>query len=670
VKKRVLFTFLTCFLISLTLGGRAFYIQIVKDERLAQLAKKQFNSKVIVQARRGAITDRNGDTLAINTDIYSLAANPSKVQNKNTLSRLLSKSLSLSHVKLREKLKEKRDFIWLKRHLREEEIAQFKKWGLSDRMGTLPEGLWLVKESDRNYPHGQLAAPIIGTVNLDGSGVEGIELSQNSRLQGKGSSISAVKDALGRPAFYNPSMSESAKDGEDIQLTLDASLQFSVEEELRVSLEKTKAQSGTVIVMDAVTGDILAMANAPSFNPNLRGQSLQNRRNRALTDGYEPGSTMKSILFAGALEKGMKPTDKFYGENGKPFLVQGRRINEAETHEKFEWMNLQKMIQVSSNVVAAKLALKFGDQNLFSHLNLFGFSKKTGISFPGELSGWLPNRKLKPWQALTTANVGFGHGLMVTPIQMTRAYATFINGGYLVTPRILKNPRPDEEPPAPVRVISEKTSNEVLEALEMATKDEGTGKKARLEGYRVAGKTGTAQTVDPKTKKYSRTRYISSFIGFPLGVSQKLVIYTMLDEPRPIYYAGDTAAPLFREVLNAVVTRFAIPTTENLTTPTLSQTDTHQKSNRPESIVEVSQSHPMTQLLDPEKLELLGTAPDGKKIWRMPNLKGSTLTEALDSLQGAPLRLRAQGNGTVIEQIPAVGEKIRESDLIQLKLSL
>ena len=479
MKKRVAFTFIACTVISFTLGGRAFYIQVIKDDRLTALAKRQFNSKLVVAARRGAIVDRNGDALAVNTDIYSLAANPSKLQNKSTIARLLGKSFGVPATKIKERLKEKRDFVWLRRHLREEDLDQFKKWGIADRVGTLPEGLWLIKESDRKYPHGALAAPTIGTVNLDGSGVEGIELAQNTRLQGKGSSVAAVKDALGRPAFYDPNAGETARDGEDIQLTLDASLQFSVEEELRAALERTHAHSGVVIVMDAVTGDLLAMANAPSFNPTLRGQAVENRRNRALTDGYEPGSTMKGLLLATALEHGMHITDKLYGEHGH-LLVQGRKISEAETKEKFDWISLQKMIQVSSNVVAAKLALKLGDLNLYNSYNTFGLAKRTGVSFPGEIGGWLPPRKGgKAWQPLTTANVGFGHGLMVTPIQMTRAYAAFINGGYLVTPRLLKNPKPGEETPAPVRILAEKTAKGVLEALETATGEDGTGKKAR-----------------------------------------------------------------------------------------------------------------------------------------------------------------------------------------------
>lgn len=670
MKKRILFTFISFTFIATVLGGRAFYIQVIKDERLSQLAKRQFNSKIIISARRGSILDRNGEALAVNTDIFSLAANPSKIQNRAQMSRLLSKALQIPQHKLKEKLKEKRDFTWIKRHLSEEEMSHFKKWGISDRVGNLPEGFWLVKESDRKYPHGSLASHLLGTVNLDGNGVEGIELSQNARLQGKGSTVGAVKDALGRPAFYDSAKMESAHDGEDLELTIDASLQFTVEDELRAAIVKTKSVAGTVIVMDAVSGEILALANAPTFNPNERKTSAENKRNRAITDGYEPGSTLKAIVLATALEKGMKITDQLYGDRGS-FTVQGRKISEAETHEKFEWTSLSKMIQVSSNVIAAKLALKLGEASLLKGLQTFGFAKKTGLLFPGELSGWLPPRKTI-WQPLTVANVGFGQGIMVTPLQMLRAYASFINGGYLVTPKVLKNAK-DVVPP-PVKIISEQTASEVLSALEKATSDEGTGKKARLEGYRVAGKTGTAQTVDSKTKKYSRTRYMSSFIGFPLNVQQKIVIFTMLDEPKPIYYASETAAPLFREVLSAVTTRFAIPSTEPMILG--QQSDPKKKNTLPQTNAQIhesltlTQSHAIPTLGLPENIEYLGDGPDGKKVWKMPNLKGVTLTEALDSLSGTSLKIKALGNGTIVEQTPAAGEKVKESELVQLKLSL
>ena len=246
------------------------------------------------------------------------------------------------------------------------------------------------------------------------------------------------KRRAGKTPFIDSSAAKAAEDGRDgepVTLTLDASLQFSVEEELRNSVRKASARAGSVIVMNSVNGEILAMANVPSYDPNQRGASPDRRRNRALTDGYEPGSTMKPVLLASALGNGMHLTDQVWGERGK-FKIGGRTISEASSHEHFEWISLKRIIQVSSNIGAAKVALKLGADRYLATLKAFGFGNKTGTGFPGEISGRVPPRK--SWVPITLANIGFGHGVLVTPIQMTRAYAAFLNGGWLVHPTLMK----------------------------------------------------------------------------------------------------------------------------------------------------------------------------------------------------------------------------------------
>lgn len=640
-------------MIAAGVASRAAYIQIIRDPRLEDLSKRQFQSKVLVQARRGIIFDRNNEPLATNTEIASLAANPKKIQNRKLLARLLSKALGMPLAQLVEKLKEsKRDFVWIKRHIPDEQVDQFKKWGITESGGQLLPGLWLVKENIRQYPHGELAAQTIGTVNLDNDGTEGVELWKNSRLEGKIVSMHAIRDALGRPTLYDASAVADAKDGEEIQLTLDASLQFSVEEALKIALDKTKARAGSVIVMDAIHGDLLAVANAPAFNPNQRGGTPETKRNRVLTDGYEPGSTLKPILLATALANGWKITDKIHGEHGS-IQIQGRKISESEAHEKFEWINLKKMIQVSSNVVAAKLALKIGQEKLTAGLKNFGYGVKTGVGFPGELAGWLPPSK-KPWQPLTLATVGFGQGIMVTPMQMVRSYASFINGGYLVEPKIIKNNLPGEETAAPKRIMTPEVAGAVVDALKTVVEGDGTGKRAALEGYVVAGKTGTAQTVDSKTKRYSTSRYVSSFIGFAIGVSPKIVILTMLDDPRGIYYASETAAPLFHDVLNAVVTRFGIPTNAPILAP-------------PSMNIQISQAMAQAHIQPLEKLELQGSAPDGRLVFKMPEMRGLTIREALKTLQGYSFQVDVAGSGWLKTQSPEPGTRVSENERIRLR---
>ncbi len=662
-----------CLVIALAVVSRAVYIQVIRDARIEKLAKHQFKSKFLVRPRRGAILDRNGEALAINAEIQSLAANPSKIKNAKTLARLLSKATGIPYSRLSSRLQGKREFVWIKRHLSEDELNRLKKLGVIDPDGDLPQGLWIVKESKRVYPHGELAAHVLGDVNLDSEGLEGVELWANRDLQGKVVSVSAIKDALGRPTFIDAVAAQHIKDGEPVSLTLDAALQFSVEQELRNAVQKTGARSGTVIVMNASNGEILAMANEPTFNPNKKGNPASVRRNRALTDGYEPGSTMKAVLLAAALQKGMKLSDQLWGERGS-MVLQGRRISEAEAHEKFEWISLKKMIQVSSNIGAAKLALKLGPDYYHDKLRTYGFGNRTGTGFPGEISGRLLPRKA--WKPLTLANIGFGQGLLVTPMQMTRIYASFLNGGWLVQPKLVRSQIKGFAPEPPKRIFNGKVAEQVVEALKTVTQQEGTGIKAALEGYVVAGKTGTAQVVDPSTGRYSRSRYIPSFIGFAVGVEPKLVIFTALDEPKGVYYASETSAPLFRAVLNAAATRFSLPAASD-PRRTLAKSQPTPKPDRGKVILSDRITTSLAKVLPAQgpqveelpRLEWHRADPEGGLTWTMPSLKGLTAREVVRVLKGRDFKLQVLGEGVVKTQVPEEGKKLAEGGLIRIQLS-
>ncbi len=679
---------------------RAAYIQVWGDPRLASLEKRQFQSKVLISPRRGVVTDRNGEPLVVNADTHSLAANPSRVANRRTLARLLSKALDLPASKIADRMHGKKEFVWIKRHLSENEMSRLKHWKIIDQDGDLAPGLWLVNESKRVYPHNELAAHVLGTVNLDGEGIEGVELKANERLKGKVISVNAIRDALGRPAFLDASAAKNSQDGATVQLTLDASLQFSAEQELKASVLRTGSRSGTVIVMNAVTGEILAMANEPSFNPADKGAPASRRRNRALTDGYEPGSTMKSVLLAGALQKGMKLTDTLYGDKGS-FTVQGKRISEAEAHERFEWINLKKLIQVSSNVGAAKLALKIGADSYFNTLKSFEFGQKSGTDFPGEISGRMLPRP--QWQPLALANIGFGQGILVTPIQMTRAYAAFFNGGWLVQPSLLKSTLDGDKAVQPKRILSEKAAADVVEALKSVTQKGGTGEKAVVEGYTIAGKTGTAQVVEPGTGRYSRNRYVASFIGSIVGVEQKVVIFAALDEPRGVYYASETAAPLFRGVAQAVANRMSMPGAP-MPQAKNGLKDELQVSLAKARVLEASPSAPLRpEAVSPGRAaaavdavpvaatgpepalsddEATGTDPAASsshdsahlagselRSWRMPTLVGFSSREAVRALQGHRFQLEITGSGWVKAQNPEPGRMIRDGATVRLQLA-
>ncbi len=663
IKNRVTMCMLVFIFMGCLILGRAIDVQIIRDSRIESLAKRQFQSKVLIRPRRGSILDRNLEPLAINVEIQSLAANPTKANRSRSLAHLLVKITDLSYEKILEKLREKKEFVWIKRHLSDYEVSKLKRAHLMDPLGNLSRGLFLIKESKRVYPHGELASHVLGDVNVDSEGLEGVELLENVRLTGKNASVSSIKDAFGRPTFFDVSEANHLKEGEQVVLTLDASLQFSVEQELKKATQKTGAQSGSVIVMNASNGEILALANEPSFNPNDKNIASSKRRNRAITDGYEPGSTLKAVLLASALSQGWKLSDKVWGERGS-FLIQGKQITEAEKHEQFEWLTLKEIIQFSSNIGAAKLALRLGSDSYFNTLKLFGFGNKTGVDFPGEISGKVPAKKL--WQPLSLATIGFGQGIFVTPIQMIRAYASFANGGLFVKPTLIKNAIKKGD--LPKRILSKKVSESVLEALLSTTEGKGTGVKAALEGYEVAGKTGTAQVVDSSTGKYSSSKYIASFIGFPLGVEPKVVIFTSLDGPKGIYYASETAAPLFREVLNAVANRFSLPAKAS---PILAKENPEKapylKDELKRSLAKVM------EVGEPESLpsiEWYGETADGTALLKMPLLQKLTLRETLRSLQGHSFEVVTHGNGVVKSQSPEPGKSIANDGVVKLYLEM
>ncbi|MBL7714913.1 MAG: hypothetical protein JNL01_05555 [Bdellovibrionales bacterium] len=639
--------------------ARAVSLQLFPNARLVSMAKKQFQSKVLIRPRRGMIADRNGEPLAINSDAQSLAANPSKMDGKTkakeSLARALAKALDVPFPKLHAKFKEPREFIWVKRRLSETDLQRLKRVGILDADGTPISGLWLVKESRRIYPHGELASHILGDVNLDMEGLEGIELQENQKLSGKVTSVSAVKDALGRPTFIDSVTAEKVQDGEAVHLTIDASLQFSVEQELKAALQKTGAKSGTVIVMDYRTGEILAMANAPTFDPNV-GAASQKRRNRAVTDGFEPGSTVKSLMLAWALKNGAKLSDTVNAEGGS-FTVQGKKISEAESHEKFGNISLKRMLQVSSNVGAAKLALKLGAEKIDQLFKAFELGSRTGLGFPGEIAGRIPERDRahqKDWQQLALANFGFGQGILITPIQMLRAYAAIANGGLLVRPRLVKSLSKDLHA-GPKRILDQSTAAQVQEALLSVTQTGGTGVKAVYPGIQVAGKTGTAQTVDPATKRYSRTRFISSFIGYPVHEKLGLVVFASLDEPRGVYYASETAAPLFRDVLEAIVHRFGIP----IENPEQAREQARELASEP---VQKPQDLPKS-----EPIQYQGTEPSQGHLWKMPSLVGLTQREVFEKLRDQDFEIEVQSTGGLVQRHePPAGKVVASGSLIRL----
>lgn len=544
---------------------RAAWIQLIPNQRLESLKRRQFETTITVGNRRGAILDRNGNELATSAPAWSLFADPKLIQNPRVVSMSLVKVL-LKKQQVQEqrriagiyynriKHKERR-FVWLRRQLSSEVKVEIEKLKI--------KGIGFIEEPKRIYPNDRLLANVIGFVGKDGSGLEGLELKYNDVLSGAKKKVALQKDARGRPLVINGRLFTEVPDGSTIELTIDRELQFVVERELSEAVNYHEALAGTAVVLDAQTSEILALATVPTFNANLGTKVLASRqgvrRNRVVTDVFEPGSTMKAFVMATAIEEGkIQPNTKIFGEWGQMRLGD-RIIREADSKHKFGMITVTDALAHSSNIVAAKVAGLVGAEALRKSYQKFGFGSPLGVDVPGEARGIL---QPLPWGEHLLANVSFGHGVAVTALQMANAYAVLANGGLLNRPYIVKSIRDaetgeivEEKPMTIRRAVSPETASKMRLMLSATTGDQGTGFNARVSGFPVAGKTGTAQRVRENGRGYEPGAYVASFAGFLPVNDPKYVILVVLDKPQKNYYGSAVAAPVFANIAQYAVTR-------------------------------------------------------------------------------------------------------------------
>ncbi len=668
--KRILLLEVLFIMGATTLVGRAVWLQLAAPARLERLANRQFKTRVTTLPSRGAILDREGQGLAISMKARSLYVRPEAlrvtVRDRGALKRLARAVATVIHQpyeKVLEKLTSKKPFVWIKRPLADDEEKAVRTLGL-ERFG---DGLALVEESRRAYPSRELAAHALGTVNIDGKGIEGLELYYDAVLAGEQSRISSMKDARGRSIFVDDHGILAFRHGQSLVLTIDRVIQFQAEKIIRQYAEDLGAKAAMAIVMDVETGEILALANTPSYDPNKpQSFSADARRNRTATDIMEPGSTLKPIITAFALEGGISPETQIYCERGK-FKVADRWITEAETHERFEWMDLSHILARSSNIGAAKLALSLGADAVGNGLQRIGVGVKTGIDLPGEVSG-----AAEPWASFVKslrspvrlANVGFGHGITATPLQLLSWYSALATDGQVRTPFLVKRVLSDAgevvhefAPRPPKRVFTAVAARKVALMLEKVVTGDGTGTQAALADWTVAGKTGTAQKVDPRTKKYSRSKFISTFIGFAPAKAPKLVALVLFDEPTRHYYAGETAAPAFREVMQAALVRRNVP-------PDLSSPAALLSRNK-QAVRSVLNA---VSTVQPRGAALTRGMPEVGEEGRirLPDLKGMTVREALRLVGTQPLTPEILGSGILKTQEPAAEEWLEPRQKVRL----
>ncbi|HEX4745490.1 MAG TPA: penicillin-binding protein 2 [Gaiellaceae bacterium] len=526
--------------------ARSVWLQVIRGPEYAAMAVRQHRETVVVPAARGSIVDRNGEPLALGKVATTVYANPRQVDDARDLTLAAGKLLGSDPAVLYPTLVDRtRGFVYVARKADPRKAEKLEKLGYAG-LGFYPEEL-------RYYPQGPVAAQLLGFAGLDNVGLEGLERSLEGTLAGKPGSQTVVKDPFGRALDVVETKPETP--GKDVRLTIDRQIQANAEEVLAETVRRWSAKSATAVVMDPQTGAILAMATAPRFNANrFPTTRADRRRNRAVTDTYEPGSTFKLVTVAAALQEGIvSPRSSF--RLAPTIKVADRTIREAHTRGT-QRMSVREIVEYSSNIGTITIAQRLGEGRLAEWIDRFGFGKPTGIDFPGESSGFaLP---LDQWSGSTIGTVPIGHGIAVTPVQMASAYAAIANGGTLVRPHLID--RVGGESVAArkgKRLVSRTVADQMLSMLRGVVV-EGTGTQAAIPGYTVAGKTGTAAKID-SNGRYSTSRYVASFAGLVPASKPKLVVMVMVDEPRGGYYGGTVAAPAFREIARFNLQYLEIP---------------------------------------------------------------------------------------------------------------
>jgi len=523
------------------LASRLTYIQFIKYNSFKEKAANQYSFLLTLEPQRGNIYDRNMRALACNLKANSLYATPPHVAGKERAASRLSEALNIDENKILERLRKKKAFIWVKRKLSPEEVKKVEALNI--------RGLDYAEESKRFYPNGSLASHILGFVDIDNKGLESIELLYDKYLRGEVGWKAIKRDAKGRELVSETTKSLPPSNGYNVVLTLDEMIQHIAEKALDRAYSKYKAKGATVIVMDPNNGHILALANRPTFDPIRIGASkIAWRRNRAVADYFEPGSAFKIVTASAALnEDKVNFEDTFFCENGS-WNVRGHLLHDHKPHGK---LTFKQVIEKSSNIGTTKVAIKVGENNLYKYIKLFGFGYPTRVDLPGEVSGLL--KPPSKWSRFTISSIPMGQEVAVTAIQMACAISAIANGGTYYRPMIVREIRDERnesikkfEPKPLRRVISQETALSMKEILKGVVEN-GTGKRARLKGYSSAGKTGTAQKVEP-SGKYSHSRFIATFIGFAPVEDPKIVICVFVDEPRPVYYGGTVSAPVFKQI--------------------------------------------------------------------------------------------------------------------------
>jgi cell division protein FtsI/penicillin-binding protein 2 len=544
----IIFSF---FVVSLRLTD----LMILNHKRLSERAKLQHVKVEDLQVRRGIIFDRRGRELALNVELESLYCDPEDFNLNNDGVKRLASVMARKPKVILSKIPAEGRFAWIERKLKPDTVEKIK--------GLNIKGLGFLTEAKRFYPKGEIASHILGFVGIDNQALEGIELKYDKYMKTVGGKVFFERDASGRT--LSSGVDIEAK-GNNIVLTIDEGLQYLVENEIEKALVKWRATAVSAIMMDPFTGEILALANRPAYDPNNPGNANgSDKRNRAITDCYEPGSTFKIVIGVASLEEKMVKPNTLFDVSKGAIEVGGKIIRDVH---KYGILTFKKVIQKSSNVGSITIGTKLGKDRIYKYAKLLGFGEKTEIDLPGEVSGWIsrPER----WSGTSIGAISIGQEVAVTPLQILRAYSAIANGGFLVKPHVVSEIiSPDGQVVASLRnknmkrVISAKTAETFKDILKSVVEEGGTGKSASIEGNEVAGKTGTAQIINPETKRYSKEKFVSSFVGFVPADDPRLAIIVVVYEPKGQIYGGVVAAPVFKDIADQALSYLDIPRDDN-----------------------------------------------------------------------------------------------------------
>ena len=683
---------LLCGMMALGLGAfvsSAYRVQVEDAASWKETAENQRQRRLHIEPKRGGIYDRNGAALAASVEVPSISADVVEMlkgidgQNAQGVALIdfstrIAAALGMDPSDVHQKLATRRRFVWLKRRVTAEEAQAVRDLGDAKKQAALGgktgvKGLAVEGEGRRYYPGRELAGPVLGFVAPDGFGKDGLELSLDEELRGRVEEVRGLRDRSGRLIFSEGTTDESSLAGHDVQLALDQAIQRVAERELDVAYRTYETKGASLVVMDPHTGDILALASVPGFNPNDYGEAdADARRDRAVTDRFEPGSVMKVFTVAAALAQGtLKPTETIFCEHGTYSLGS---VTIHDTHEN-DWLTATQVLAKSSNIGALKIGLALGEPNLYAAYRRFGFGEPTGLPLPGEASGVL-RPKGRPWFEVETANASFGQGISVTTVQLAVAMSAIANGGKVMEPILVRkitdsrgNVVKEWAPHVRREAVPQSVARTVGEMLTAVVEDGGTGVEAAMQGFRVAGKTATAQKVDPATGKYSEDRYTASFVGFVPAEKPRLVVAVVLDEPMIGRYGGDLAGPVFRRVAEASLRYLGVPPSNSA--PKIKNV---KGSDAESNLVALKAAEPSRAEADvpaapgpaPASGPPAAVGPPLPSSVKVPDATGMGARDAVRAVGAAGLVPVIEGSGKLVKQLPPAGSAVPKGSSVRL----